>query len=454
MTKGLFSGLRAMIDRFFPERQFYHRSHGEVHFVSLSGRMQMFYVTLTLSFLTWVGYASVNVVFKEQIISEKERNFVIMQKQYEQRLVELGAAYDEINSVLVLAEENFQDATRDLERRHEQLESLVDHKQALNETFDEYREVHLAEAARPKDQTPGQTEVLMRVTELEPSARRSRLAEVEPEGTVQAVTNALSVMLRKSVTTQDAKGSLTERVATLQNRVEQLRNQQQQLIYDLEEASQNRTAQARAILEVTGLDVEQVYEKFTETVNPVGGPLITLQDSEDVADLEGTDDDPVFRRQIFRLANKLQELSAYEAALVNVPLINPVNTDWRTTSRYGPRRDPFTKRRAFHNGLDMSGPRNATIVAAAPGVVKYAGPKGPYGNLVEIDHGFGFKTRYGHLAKIHVRGGEKVDFYQEIGLMGSTGRSTARHLHYEVWFNNKLRNPEKFIEAGKYVFKE
>ena len=87
MTKGLFSGLRAMIDRFFPERQFYHRSHGEVHFVSLSGRMQMFYVTLTLSFLTWVGYASVNVVFKEQIISEKERNFVIMQKQYEARLV-------------------------------------------------------------------------------------------------------------------------------------------------------------------------------------------------------------------------------------------------------------------------------------------------------------------------------------------------------------------------------
>ena len=80
--------------------------------------------------------------------------------------------------------------------------------------------------------------------------------------------------------------------------------------------------------------------------------------------------------------------------------------------------------------------------------------KGPYGNLIEIDHGYGFKTRYGHLHKILVKRGEKVDFYQKIATLGNTGRSTGPHLHYEIWFNNKLKNPAKFFEAGNYVFKE
>ena len=130
MTKGL-SGLRAFTDRFFPERQFYHRSHGEVHFVSLSGRVQLAYITLTLAFLTWVGYASVNVVFKEQIITEQQRNFVEREKDLQQQIFDLQGAYDEINSTLELAEEQFQDATEELEGRHKRLKSLVEHKQAL-----------------------------------------------------------------------------------------------------------------------------------------------------------------------------------------------------------------------------------------------------------------------------------------------------------------------------------
>jgi murein DD-endopeptidase MepM/ murein hydrolase activator NlpD len=454
MSQGRLAGFRSMMERFFPERQFYHRSHGEVHFVSLSGTVQLFYLSITLSFLTWVGYASVNVVFKEQIISEKEQNFVVMQKQYEQRLVEISSAYDEINSVLVLAEQRFGESTKELEDRHNSLKSLVDHRQALNTSFEKYKQVHLAERRNVKTPGPGENTVLMRVTDLEPTARRSRRPEVEEENPVQAVTMALGRMLKDSVSSQDAKGSLAERVATLENRVEGLRDRQRDLISELEEETQNRATHTRAILEVTGLGVDQVMGNFDDQEIAEGGPLIALADSDKITENTGNESDPAFQRQIYRLANQLQDLTSLEEAMVSIPMVLPVNEEFRFTSPYGARRDPYTKRRAFHSGMDMAGRRGALIVAPAPGVVTHAGPKGPYGNLVEIDHGHGFKTRYGHLRKVHVKRGEKVDFYQKIATLGSTGRSTGPHLHYEVWFNNKVRDPAKFVEAGKYVFKE
>ena len=88
----------------------------------------------------------------------------------------------------------------------------------------------------------------------------------------------------------------------------------------------------------------------------------------------------------------------------------------------------------------------------APGVVTFSGWKGNYGRLVEVDHGAGIKTRYGHLAKSLVKKGQKVGFRDKIGLVGNSGRSTGAHLHYEVLFKNRPRNPTHFIKAGKYVF--
>ncbi|MEM9121779.1 MAG: M23 family metallopeptidase, partial [Pseudomonadota bacterium] len=84
--------------------------------------------------------------------------------------------------------------------------------------------------------------------------------------------------------------------------------------------------------------------------------------------------------------------------------------------------------------------------------VVYAGSQGAYGRLVEIDHGTGFRTRYAHLSRIKVKVGQRVDLGKQIGTIGSTGRSTGPHLHYEIWFDGRVRNPAKFIEAGQYVF--
>jgi murein DD-endopeptidase MepM/ murein hydrolase activator NlpD len=113
--------------------------------------------------------------------------------------------------------------------------------------------------------------------------------------------------------------------------------------------------------------------------------------------------------------------------------------------------DPFTGRPAFHSGLDFAGSFSTPIYSTAPGVVSFTGVRTGYGNTIEIDHGGGFKTRYAHLQAIAVGVGQRVAVGQRIGAMGSTGRSTGPHLHYEIWVDGKPQNPDRFLRAGEYV---
>ena len=104
-------------------------------------------------------------------------------------------------------------------------------------------------------------------------------------------------------------------------------------------------------------------------------------------------------------------------------------------------------------GVDLGGVPRSRVYSTSPGVVTFVGNKGPYGRMVEIDHGLGLRTRYGHLRKILVKLKEKVAFRHKIGQMGSSGRSTGSHVHYEVLFDGKPIDPMKFLKAGMYVFK-
>lgn len=122
---------------------------------------------------------------------------------------------------------------------------------------------------------------------------------------------------------------------------------------------------------------------------------------------------------------------------------------WPTTGYlscgYGWRVDPFTKKNDFHQGLDISSPMGQQVLAPAGGVVTLAGPKGGYGNILILDHDFGYQTRYGHLSGFAVKAGQKVKRGQLLGYVGNTGKSTGPHLHYEVWVHSEAVNPIQFI---------
>jgi len=129
------------------------------------------------------------------------------------------------------------------------------------------------------------------------------------------------------------------------------------------------------------------------------------------------------------------------------PAIWPADGGW-ISSNYGTRRDPFSGRRAMHRGLDIAGRAGSYITSAAAGVVTHAGKTGSYGLLVEINHGNGYVTRYGHCQEIVVKVGDKVEKGGAIAKMGSTGRSTGTHLHFEVLLDGKHRDPRKFLQGS------
>lgn len=175
----------------------------------------------------------------------------------------------------------------------------------------------------------------------------------------------------------------------------------------------------------------------------LGGPFIPFF-SKEKANLG----DPRFDR----LANALQRMSAMEQALASMPTTMPA-AQMLMSSGFGYRHDPFSGAGAMHSGLDFKGPIGTPILAAANGVVSFAGVQSGYGNCVEITHSNGLVTRYAHLSRFTVPLGQQVKRGVQIANMGSTGRSTGSHLHFEVRHNNSAINPLRFLESNPDVFK-
>jgi murein DD-endopeptidase MepM/ murein hydrolase activator NlpD len=179
----------------------------------------------------------------------------------------------------------------------------------------------------------------------------------------------------------------------------------------------------------------------------VGGPYIPIRDVH----IDGISD-PAFTAAYEGASAHVEELNTLFTALRHVPLTTPVQgSQFRETSGFGARVDPFSEHFAFHSGVDFAGPWGSLVSATAPGIVVFAGQRNGYGNIVEVDHGYGFHTRYAHLSSILVRVGSRVEKGSPVGKLGSTGRSTGPHVHYEVWLADVVRDPSRFIEAGRHL---
>ena len=196
------------------------------------------------------------------------------------------------------------------------------------------------------------------------------------------------------------------------------------------------TGDLEQLIASTGIDVEDLLSRLQTVPRGQGGPYVALDNPDPRAPL--TPDAMALR------ADELQNI------VKTLPLAAPL-PEYRIESTFGGRADPFTRRQAFHAGLDLVAPYRSPVYSTAPGRVIFTGPKGPYGKVVEIDHGHGIVTRFGHLHKPLVARGQMVTVHQVVGELGSTGRSTGPHLHYEVLVNGVPQDPEKFLQAGKNV---
>jgi murein DD-endopeptidase MepM/ murein hydrolase activator NlpD len=180
----------------------------------------------------------------------------------------------------------------------------------------------------------------------------------------------------------------------------------------------------------------------------MGGPYEPMDDNNDGA--AGSDSAESADAQFRALFLTWKKLDALEQTVISIPSMQPVDKLFFTSS-FGVRSDPFRGTAAMHAGVDIPGSIGTPIYATADGVISHAGRQGGYGNLVQINHGRGIETRYGHLSKILVADNSRVRRGQMIGLMGSTGRSTGSHLHYEVRVDGKAVNPIPFLQTGEYL---
>ncbi|HEV2083274.1 MAG TPA: peptidoglycan DD-metalloendopeptidase family protein [Brevundimonas sp.] len=243
-------------------------------------------------------------------------------------------------------------------------------------------------------------------------------------------------LLVPTVSDPDAPLSPTQRIVGV-------RLDQETLIDRAENLARTRAERLRLAFRLAGLNPAA----YAVGGPGLGGPLVTADDPRALAAI--LDVDEPFAARILNASTDLSDMRSLTAVSAALPFARP--TDARVTSGFGLRFDPFNARPAYHQGQDFAGPLNTAIVSTAPGIVSFVGVRSGYGNTVEIDHGRGFKTRYAHLNSTAVTVGQRVAVGHRIGAMGTTGRSTGVHLHYEVWMDGRPQNPARFMRAGDHL---
>jgi murein DD-endopeptidase MepM/ murein hydrolase activator NlpD len=402
-VKHLKAKTRAFFEKAFPERQIYHRSGGSVRYVSISPWRQAMMASLATLVVGWCLFATVAVLLKGPGIEIQGGGSDRKSARLERELRQAKAAEQTALTLLETRTSDFNTAIEEAENRHATLKRLMGSLQGQ----DSASAIALS----------GKPELLIDSTIEEGDPRQAR-----PDGTEA-----------------NAGGNSSFRART-----DKLIQDQASFLDMLEEEAVQQAESARGVIRLTGVPASRVLEQ-----TGMGGPLIPINFTASAA-AAAAPEDP-FERRIYEVEARLREAQEYERAMRSLPLGLPVQGAYRETSGFGYRSDPFTRRATFHEGTDLAAFTGAPIIAPAPGKIIHAGVKGAYGRTVEIDHGAGFKTRYGHMNSISVKLGQEVAIGQKIGTMGSTGRSTGPHLHYEIYFRGKSYDPLKFLRAGKHV---
>jgi murein DD-endopeptidase MepM/ murein hydrolase activator NlpD len=365
-------GFQARLRTWFPEREFFMRSQGQVRFITISSRLQLIGAAVVVVLLAgWLATMAAMAV--SQYANTRERLALL------DREAQVAKAESRVSSY----RKDVDGVAADLEKRQEFIEKMVD--------------AHLGD---------------------------------------------LPAEVRQGETVSDSGGEAGKTVAKVSAAVPgaaalaRIEARQIAFVESLTRFADRRAEQTAATIRKLGLNPAAMIAGRTDR-SAQGGPLMRLAASTD-GKL-----DPRFKR----LGLSLARMDALERGLQGIPQVLPASLEF-ISSGFGYRSDPFTGDDAFHAGLDFRGPVGAPIYAAAQGKVTFAGVKQGYGNVIEVSHGNGLMTRYAHMSSFRAKVGQDVAAGGVIGAIGSTGRSTGPHLHFEVRLHDRPINPRPFLEAA------
>jgi murein DD-endopeptidase MepM/ murein hydrolase activator NlpD len=433
---------------------------------------------LPLIGLVFVG-ATAYWIFHDDLLASLMRRQIDMQYAYEDRI---GLLRHEIESVTLRArseEARFDADLQSLTARQTQAESRTALLLALSERMKAYRlsDPRAADGldTRPaKPANPGEINPLLTGAYARPLPEGSRAyAPVAPQfpARPEAKPHPEAPDLRGgadtesynappsapwSVSIEMAPPNPAGRIAYLAAVYDRMDAEHVAVLANLQVPASRFSKDIRTALATAGLGVDEIStaaparsnaktaaKNAANSESGLGGPFVPLPVSVDGS---------AFARQAALLEAALNTSENLRRILPHVPLRQPLSGPLEVTSNFGARIDPFLGRAALHTGVDLLEEYGAAVRATAAGRIVLAGPNGGYGNMVEIDHGNGLTTRYAHLSAILVELDQTVDAGTVVGKVGSTGRSTGAHLHYETRIGGEAVDPERFLRAGALVY--
>lgn len=383
------SWLSPKVDLLFPDRQLYFRTNGEVRFVTISQNKQILSSVILIGIICWFSITTYSHIYINDIINDKNIELSAVNSNYEI----LEKQYNQLK-------DDIQSSSQALEQRQNYLEQILD---VTKVTIGNIKNI---------------------ITD-DKNSTDNNLSDTSDKRTKNLIRNEKLEKVYSNLKSNEIKQSENIKL----------------IIEDVD----SKLAFVKSTLTGAGLIEEELLELAINLPSKTqGGPLIGFKNRLNDTILDSS--------EFNELYNKRSLLNDLELAITYLPTTTPPE-NYYLSSKFGARRDPFTKRWADHKGIDMAGWHKTPIMSGGSGVVVKAEKNGSFGLYVEIDHGNGFISKYGHLSKIKVQKGDKVSDNQIIGLMGSTGRSVSTHLHYEIWFNDKPIDPLKLIKAAKNVQK-
>jgi len=419
-------------ERLFPDRQVLIRSNGQVTHLNLSSRFQMSVVAASLMSVAAITLTSLATR------SDVDLN---MQVDANSSQADLARAVEALKAQLA-------EATSAADKADSRVKSLADQRKDNAPTADGDAQQAAAELDAAKlTERVAQLQSDIQILGAQNAQNRS-LYEHTAEQLAQATNERMKLTAEKGKL-QKSMGELAQAKDAAEKTISADRERLKLKVSELEKKLATRPQPQPQRAEVTskveddqadaeeepagkvvasdnGFSIEKLLAQLGVRQAAVGGPFVAVG------------------------SNKGAQLPDEQVAklMKTLPLTAPLDK-YNFESPFGVRHDPFNGRAAMHTGVDLSGPYKTPVMSTAPGTIVFAGYSTGYGKLVEIDHGNGIHTKYGHLNRILVNVGQKIGKHSPIGLLGSSGRSTGPHVHYEVVVNGTPQDPEKFLEAGK-----
>jgi murein DD-endopeptidase MepM/ murein hydrolase activator NlpD len=432
----------ARLRRIFRQREIYLRGDDRIHYVVVPGWVPAGLAGSALVSLMLVLVGLTGTVTYHHLAEENRAEAIAGRQAYVDLLTDLDALQEQVTRLPTDTGIEGHTAWVALVRR--ELQRRLD-AIATNEHFADPSAAARLEAAGERlalSTTGDETELdgfrarlLDRIARTEAELVAARETRVTLQNRIDDLRHSRASAKAEQLRLAAERATLEGQVVALESSLASYRSAQADLLQAIDEGTRDSIDLVERTVARTGVNLERLLTRARRTSpSAAGGPLV-------LANAEGSD-----------IAKRMERWEALKRLVRAMPLAAPLD-QFSIGSGFGRRPDPFDGRMAMHTGLDFVAPMRASVLSTAGGRVTFAGVRGEYGRMVEIDHGFGIHSRYAHLAEILVRVGDDVPYRGKVGLLGSSGRSTGPHLHYEVLVDGQALNPKKFLEAGRYVFK-